>query len=324
MAGDNMGIDFVLIGLNSEKTIESCVESIKEVSKFLNSYTIRYVDGGSTDKTLTLANKIKNLKILHSIGDPTPGKQRNLGFKDGSLEYVMFLDSDTLLMEGFLEKALERIKNSEIAAVCGRRDEIYPNETKYNYISNIDWNPSFGEIEAFGGDVLIKRSILSKLGGYDEVLVGGEDPEFSRRILKEKYKIIRLDISMTKHDINMHTFKQYFKRGYRTGYGYAAVNKRHPEFWGHEIKRILIRGGLSFTFLFLIPYNPIFLMFLLLILFRPRLSLVKYFEKNLNLDKDSAKLYSLHASVIVIPEFLGLVRFYLGEVLNRPLKNKRK
>ncbi|WP_028857258.1 glycosyltransferase [Psychrilyobacter atlanticus] len=324
MAGDNMEIDFVLIGLNSEKTIESCVKSIKEVSEFLNRYTLKYVDGGSTDNTLTLVNKIDNLKILHSMGDPTPGKQRNIGFKDGSLEYVMFLDSDTLLMEGFLERALDSIKKSEIAAVCGRRDEIYPNKTKYNYISNIDWNPSFGEVEAFGGDVLMKRSVLSKLGGYDEVLVGGEDPEFSRRILKDRYKIIRLDIPMTKHDIDMHTLKQYFKRGYRTGYGYAAVNKIHPEFWGHEIKRILIRGGLSFMFLSLIPYNSIFLVFLLLILFRPRLSLVKYFEENLNLDKESATLYSLHASVIVIPEFLGLVRFYLGQVLSRPLKNKRK
>lgn len=319
-----MEIDFVLIGLNSEKTIESCVESIKKVSKILNKYTISYVDGGSTDRTLILVNKIKNLKVLYITGDPTPGKQRNLGFKNGNLKYVMFLDSDTLLMERFLEKAVEAVKNPEIGAVCGRRDEIYPNKTKYNYISNIDWNPSFGEVEAFGGDVLIKRPILSKLGGYDEVLVGGEDPEFSRRILKDCYKIIRLDIPMTKHDIDMHTFKQYFKRGYRTGYGYAAVNKKHPEFWNHEIRRILIRGGFSFIFLFLIPYNSIFIIFLFLTLFRPRLSLVKYFERNLNLDRESAKLYSLHASIIIIPEFLGLIRFYSGSVLDRPLKNKRK
>ena len=45
--------------------------------------------------------------------------------------------------------------------------------------------------------------------------------------------------------------------------------------------------------------------------------------KDKGLSKEQAKTYALHCSLIVIPEFFGLARFYYGQATGKPLRNKR-
>jgi hypothetical protein len=42
-----------------------------------------------------------------------------------------------------------------------------------------------------------------------------------------------------------------------------------------------------------------------------------------NLPEDRAKIYALHCSFIVLPEFLGLARFFIGHLTGQPLRNRR-
>ena len=329
-----MDVDVVIIGVNAEKTLGRCIESVLKSRYAKGRIYVYYVDGGSTDRSIEVARRFSGVKVIEIHPEyPSPGIGRNAGWKAGSSPLVQFLDSDTILDPDWIGKAVEAM-NGSVGAVRGNREEINPDASVFNWIGNLEWNAPPGECDAFGGDVLIRRSILEETGGYDEILVGGEDPELSQRIRLKGWKIIQLNEPMTKHDLAMTRFGQYWKRSYRTGYGFAAVTTRFglasKGFWIHEFVRIIIRGGgfLSLTLLGLLGafWNTISLALLIpafLLLFFPRIFRLSYFMRDKNLPEDQAKIYALHCSFIVLPEFLGLVRFFIGHLTGRPLRNKR-
>jgi len=326
-------VDFVVIGVNTSKTINRCLGSILSQNYDKEKITIYYVDGGSVDDTLLLAKRHEDIKVVSlSPKYPTPGLQRNAGWRMGKSEYVMFMDSDTVLEKDFLVKALPNFTD-EVGAVLGNLEELYPDRSKYNFTANLDWNGPVGEVEEFGGNVVIRRDVLKKAGGYDEVLVGGEDPELAQKVRKLGYKMIHLDIPMAKHDLAMFTISRFFKRAYRTGYGFMAVSHIHKGFWKRGVRRILIRGGGAILFLLLCvaglvvgKWIPALILALCsaYLIFRPRIHFVSRFMEEKNIDRSAAKLYVFHSSICVIPEIFGAIRYYAGLIFSRPLRNKAR
>lgn len=373
-----MDIDCVVIGVNCELTLQRCIQSILDSLYSRGAIHIFYVDGGSTDNSREVAMKFPDVHIVEIRPEyPTPGMGRNAGWRKGASPLVHFFDSDVVVHPHWLDTAVDRLVpdasstgenvahhqlqenygtspqnhdvphspsplgcKGNIGAVRGNRIELYPERSLFNWIGNLEWNAPPGECDAFGGDVLVFRNILEQTGGYNEVLVAGEDPELSQRIRKCGFKIHQLDAPMCSHDLAMMNVKQYWKRAYRTGYGYAAVTagtrwyrlrkSASDGFWVYELFRILIRGGgfLFFFFLSLLlaPWSAyaLFLMFPgCALLFYPFLFRVPWFMADKRLGRAKAQIYALHCSLVVVPECLGIFRFLWGALLNRPLRNKK-
>lgn len=326
-------IDCVIIGVNAAATLARCLDSVLQSHYPGERLQLYYVDGGSTDDSLTIAGQYPQVQVIAlQPRYPTPGLGRNAGWRRGRAPLVQFLDSDTILHPDWLVRASAAMQDG-VGAVCGRRQELYPEATVFNYIADLEWNGPPGESEAFGGDVLIRREVLAQTGGYDEDLVGGEDPELSQRVRQLGYKIIQLDVPMTSHDIAMTRLSQYWRRAYRTGYGFAAVTHRHLRsakgFWAREVIRVAIRGGGSLGLLLLglvgSWWTPWWLLSWLPatgLLCYPRLRSVPRLAAEKRLPLDKARLYAWHCSVVVIPEFLGVGRYILGVLTGRPLRNR--
>lgn len=326
-------VDIVVIGINAEKTLGNCLSSIiNSESEFLEM-CVFYVDGGSTDSSVDIAKSFEGVKILTVESEnPTPGRQRNAGWKAGTAGYIQFLDSDTLLNKTWLSRALPILEENDIGAVCGLREELNPEKSIYNWIANIEWNPAYGEIEEFGGDVLTKRDVLSLSAGYDDDLIAGEDPDLSYKIRKHGYRIIRLDTPMTKHDLSMYHLAQYWKRSYRSGHAFAEIQNRYKDMWRASVRRIIFRGGgfvflellSTILFIFNISLGILFCVLGFILLLRPRLFLSKVFKDYFCLTDKQAKLYAWHVSVVVLPQFFGILRYWAGRFFHLPLRNKRK
>ena len=334
-------IDCVVIGVNAQATLHRCLMSILQCNYPEDLINVIYVDGGSFDDSISIAETLPGIRIVRLNPEhPTPGLGRNAGWKSGHAPLVQFLDSDTVLDENWFRKAVKAFK-PDTAAVAGNRIEMHPEQSVYNWIASLEWNGGPGDVESFGGDVLVRREVLEKTNGYDEELVGGEDPELSLRIRLSGWRITQLDIDMTRHDLAMTNVSQYWKRAYRSGYAFAAVIDRHADqgtpFWRTEFRRIINRGGgfLAFSFMSLLPvliiprapYSPLLALTLLatalLLLFYPRLFRVPYFMQDKKLDRSQAQVYAWHCSLVVLPDIFGVARFYLGKAFNRPLRNKR-
>lgn len=329
-------VDCIIIGVNAAATLAPCVKSILDSPYDSGKVRIFYVDGGSTDGSVELARRLFSVEVIALRPEhPTPGLGRNAGWRAGQAPFVQFLDSDTELHPRWLRKAVGFLARSErIGAVGGNRGERYPEASVYNWLADQEWNGPPGECEAFGGDVMIRRSVLEETGGYDEVLVAGEDPELSVRVRLKGYKIFHLDAPMTTHDIAMKEWRQYWKRAYRTGYGFAAVALRFPGrsggFWLREMIRITVRGGggLGLFLLGLLLGSwisvPFYWAAALALLFFPRLFRIDAFMRNRKLSPRHARIYAWHCSLVVIPELLGAMRYWIGAALGYPLRNKSR
>ncbi len=292
--------------------------------------------------SIEVAQTSTGVEIISLVEEyPTPGRGRNEGWKYGNAPLVMFLDSDTEMDKDWLLRSVNELPN-DVGAILGNREEMQPHASVFNWLGNLEWNSQPGITECFGGDVLVRRQALEETGGYDEELVGGEDPELSQRIRVAGWSIFHLDCKMTRHDLAMTRYSQYWRRAYRSGYGFAAVVDRQrgnqSSFWQREIFRITIRGGgamalllLSIFFLLLSMMAKVLLVAALitfviafLLLFFPRLFRVKNFMKDKGLSIEHARLYAWHCSVVVIPQFSGMLRYKIGKILQSPLRNKSK
>lgn len=335
-------VDCVIIGVNSEKTLERCIRSILEGSYPADLIRIFYADGGSTDRSTTIARQFASVTVLELNPEyPTPGLGRNAGWKAGSAPFVQFLDSDTIMDPSWLALSAKTMhENPELGAVRGYRREMHPERSFYNWLGDLEWNDRPGLSQSFGGDVLIRRKALEETGGYDETLVGGEDPELGWRISRAGWKILMLDALMTRHDLAMLKASQYLRRAYRSGYGFAAVQTRiaptGDSFWKAEQRRITTKGGgfiAGVAGALLIPilqHNLRGTMLSLLslsgglfLLFKPRITKVGQFMREQQLNRTDAKKYAWHCSLVVLPQLFGIIRYHAGQLTGNPLRNRR-
>ena len=95
---------------------------------------------------------------------------------------------------------------------------------------------------------MMRVEAVKSIGGYNDGLIAGEEPELCVRLRREGWKIERLDAEMTLHDAAMTRFSQWWKRNVRSGYAFAegsALHGNSPEKnWVKESRRILFWGVL--------------------------------------------------------------------------------
>ena len=236
----------VVIGRNEGVRLIRCLESL--VGRVV------YVDSGSTDGSIEAATaRGVEVVILDSQAPFTAARARNAGAArlleiEPSLRYVQFVDGDCEVVAGWLERAHETLESrAELAVVCGRRRERYPEHSVWNRIIDVEWDTPIGEAKACGGDAMMRISAFQKVGGFDGSLIAGEEPELCVRLRQAGYKIERLDAEMTLHDAAISRFAQWWKRTVRSGHAYAegaslhgATDERH---WVHETRRIWFWGA---------------------------------------------------------------------------------
>jgi len=145
-------------------------------------------------------------------------------------------------------------ERTDLAVVCGRRRERHPDATVYNLLCDLEWDTPVGEAEACGGDALMRVAALEAVGGFDERLIAGEEPDLCLRLRKRGLAILRIDAEMTLHDAAMTRLRQWAKRMMRSGYASAESLARNGGATP-EIDRRCVRGavvwGIGFPLLVL-------------------------------------------------------------------------
>jgi glycosyltransferase involved in cell wall biosynthesis len=233
----------VVIGRNEGERLTCCLQSVVKAGAELI-----YVDSASTDGSPEVAAHFGAESIVIYGGIQTAARARNAGWEKASAPHVLFLDGDTVLDPHFIETALKVLESDHrIAAVWGHRRELYPERSIYNRVLDLDWIYPAGDTDFCGGDVLMRRSALAQAEGYDPALPAGEEPELCRRLRARGYRIVHIDAPMTRHDLNMTRFSQYWRRAMRAGYAYAEVSNRFrgsaDPMWSQESRRNIRSGS---------------------------------------------------------------------------------
>src|SRR6476659_2274682 len=228
MAVGSSGIGAVVIGRNEGARLDTCLRSVSGELK-----TIVYVDSGSTDDSVELARSLGAEVVELSKDRPfTAARARNAGVErlreiDPRAEFVQFIDGDCELQTGWIEQAAAALlRKPDVAIVCGRRRERYPEASSYNRLCDMEWDTPVGPAKSCGGDSLVRLDAFEAAGGFSEELIAGEEPDLCFRVRQRGWQIFRLDAEMTLHDASMTRAAQWWQRSVRSGYATAEAYRR--------------------------------------------------------------------------------------------------
>ena len=218
----------VAIARNEGERLKNCLRSLVGACA-----RVVYVDSGSTDGSVDFARGLGVEVVELDLSKPfSMARARNAGVARlreilPGVERVQLVDGDCELDPGWLPAAMAWMDaHPATVAVCGRRRERFPGNSVYNRLCNLEWNTPVGPAKSCGGDVLMRVESLVAAGGYNESLIAGEEPELCLRMRQAGGVINRIDAEMTRHDAAILTFRAWWKRTLRGGYGAMDVFTR--------------------------------------------------------------------------------------------------
>ena len=235
------GLGIVVIGRNEGERLKRCLASIGTEAPVI------YVDSGSADGSVAAAEAAGATVVALDLSVPfTAARARNAGraaLEDGA-RLIQFVDGDCAVRPGWLDAACAALDaDPGLAAVFGRRREIAPDASTYNWLCDVEWAVPPGPVRQFGGDVMLRADALDEAGGYPEEMIAGEEPDLSMRLGARGWRIACLPQEMTLHDAAMTRFGQWWRRVERSGHAYAELESRHPGEYRRRVRAALFWGA---------------------------------------------------------------------------------
>lgn len=239
----------ILIALHNNLELnKSCLKSILQKTDYPD-YEVVLIENASTDGSreyvLDLSKKDARVKVVLNKENESFAKANNRALMASSGEYIVYLNNDTIVTEGWITKMVQHLKNDQSIGMVGPVTNAIGNEAKidvtYTSPEGID---DFAEYycrknngQLFDIPVLalfctmIKRSLLEKIGRLDERYDVGmfEDDDLCMRIKNEGLRLVCCQ------DVFIHHFHQgSFKLIPPEVYKQIFENnrKRYEEKWG--------------------------------------------------------------------------------------------
>lgn len=224
-----MELSVVIITRNEEAAIGSCLESVLRQTEGLGR-EVFLVDSASTDRTVEIARKY-NVTIIRidACSAYSPAAGRYVGTQRATGKYVLFLDGDNILIEGWLQGALTHFQDEKVAAIAGRIFVVLPGE-ELSFKHPPRYVPGKAKYLPTAG--MYRRSVIQKVGTFNPFVRGEEERELAFRITEAGFSILRLDSPMVYHVMKPRTkSEQDEKAGYFTGlgqifrrYGFSSIS----------------------------------------------------------------------------------------------------
>jgi cellulose synthase/poly-beta-1,6-N-acetylglucosamine synthase-like glycosyltransferase len=199
-----------------------------------------------------------------------PAVKRNIGIKIANGEYIAFIDSDAYPIQDWLNNAIPFFSDQSIGLVGGPSltppndnalrqasgailaSKIGGGELSKRYVigkpTNVDDMPS--------SNMIIKKSFIEKLGGFNANYWPGEDTYFCMQIKKDFQKKILYSPLVAVYHHRRTLFRPHLKQIWSYGLhrGYFAkkfpYNSRHPKYFIPSIFVLLNAVGVPFSAVF--------------------------------------------------------------------------
>ncbi len=201
-------VTILIPAYNAKKSIKDTLESIRK-QKYSGKIYINIIDDGSTDGTLALLKTNELDANINIIEMPHKGKASalNEGLKNVKTDYVITIDSDTILHALAIRKIMHKLTNSnkKTAATAGC---LFVKNAKKSFITKLqEWDYTLG---IFGVKLL--------QGNYNTTLVAqGAFSAYKTKLLKEIdgwKNCVGEDIVLT---------WQFLSKGYETNFAKNAI-----------------------------------------------------------------------------------------------------
>src|SRR6185437_294270 len=160
-------IGVIAIGRNEGERLRRCLASVVG-----RGMTVVYVDSNSTDGSPAVAREMGAEVVDLDMSLPfSAARARNAGFARlmqiaGETKFVQFVDGDCEIVANWIATAEQTLNShDDVAVVCGRRRERFPDKSLYNRLADVEWNSPIGGAKSCGGDSMMRVSAFQKANG---------------------------------------------------------------------------------------------------------------------------------------------------------------
>lgn len=316
-------IGVVVIGRNEGDRLDRSLSSVLE-----NGSQVVYVDSGSTDQSLEIAQSLAVETVALDSARPfTAARARNAGFRyltstHPSLEFIQFVDGDCEIASGWIHAAAKYMaSHPEVGVVCGELTERDAKSSIYKRLCAMEWKGPIGWINKTGGNALVRAHALKIEGGYDEQLVAGEEAEMCARLRGAGWEICRIAHAMAVHDADIDSFGQWWRRSVRSGYAYTVgVDYHRPLRHRHQVREatsILVWAGVLPLFIALLAWPTNGLSLLLLGLYGLLWCRIAWTRRRQDDMAGDAAIYATFCVIAKFAQLIGSVIYLCGRLTGR-------
>lgn len=237
-----MFFSVVIPTYNRQAILSKCLAALEKqviTSKSISGYEVLIVDDGSTDNTIDWItenqHQLTHVRVLQQQHQG-PAAARNLGVKNAQGDFIIFIDSDLVVTETFLdshslalEKAQTQLKTDKVFTY-GRvvNTANFENPTSEPY-KLTDFSAAYFAT----GNVAISRKWLEKAGLFDTdfYLYGWEDLELGVRLQKLGLKLIKCPLAVGYHwhpPFNLEQISSLIEKEKQRGRMGLVFYEKHP------------------------------------------------------------------------------------------------
>lgn len=256
---ENPMVSIVIPVYNQIHYTYACLRSIEEFTKDV-SYEVIIADDVSTDATKELSKYAENLVIMRNETNQGFLRNCNQAAKAARGKYVMFLNNDTQVTEGWLSSLVNLIEADDTIGMVGSK-LVYPDgrlqeaggiiwsdgsgwnygrlddpeKPEYNYVKDVDY--------ISGAAILLSVHLWKQIGGFDERFAPAycEDSDLAFEVRKAGYHVVYQPLSKVIHfegvsngtDVNGTGLKRY----------QVENSKKLQEKWAEEFKKQCVNDG---------------------------------------------------------------------------------
>ena len=234
---ENMRFSIIVPVYNRPNECDELLDSLTRQS-FTDFEVLIVEDGSSVPCESVVARYTDRLRVRYfSKPNSGPGQTRNYGAERAEGDYLLILDSDVLLPEGYLAAVDAEL----LAAPCdafGGPDRAHssftPMQKAINYAMTSFFTTGGIRGQKKGMDKFyprsfnmgVRREVYKALGGFSNMRFG-EDIDFSTRIFKGGYRCRLFPEAWVYHKRRT-DLRKFFKQVHNSGIARIHLSRRHP------------------------------------------------------------------------------------------------
>ena len=222
---------------NRPDEVDELLESLSNQTQ--KDFEVIIVEDGSTKTCKDVCDKYADILVLHYYAKENsgPGQSRNYGAERASGDYLLILDSDVVLHEGYIQAVEDSLKETP-AEAFGGPDAAHPSFTPVQKAISYSMTSFFTTGGIRGGktkldkfyprsfNMGIRRDVYLQLRGFSKMRFG-EDIDFSYRIVEAGYQPRLFPEAWVWHKRRT-DFRKFFRQVYNSGIARINLEKRHP------------------------------------------------------------------------------------------------
>ena len=233
-----MKYSFIIPVYNRPDEVDELLQSMTRQT--LTDFEVIVVEDGSVRDCKNVCDSYAGRLDLHyhMKENSGPGQSRNYGAERARGEYLIILDSDVVLPEGYLQSVDDELK-ARPADAFGGPDCAHPSFTPTQKAISYSMTSFFTTGGIRGGkkkmdkfyprsfNMGIRRDVYMALGGFSRMRFG-EDIDFSIRIFKAGHACRLFPGAWVWHKRRT-DFRKFFRQVYNSGIARINLYKKYPE-----------------------------------------------------------------------------------------------